>query len=91
MTMATSTIKKTQRINSDTITYSGAKTIPSSGYLSLGTLGTNKVIISLVITSWGANNGSPSLGLGAGNTLYLMGSSGESITDMIVRYTYYDN
>lgn len=89
--MAVSTIGKAQRLGHSTNTYSGTKTIPSSGYLSLGNIGGSKFIISMIISSWGSKNGNPALYLGSGNILYLVGREGDSITDFSVRYNYYDN
>lgn len=89
--MANSTIPRRAEIYTASTTYSGTKTIPSSGYLQLGTIASGKTVVSIFISSWGSNSGAVALVMGSGNTLYLIGENGAYIRDMAVTYAYYAN
>lgn len=86
--MAESKIYRGYPTYASTFTYSGQHTINSSGYVSLGTVLSGREILGLFVLSWASATGAFSLGMGAGNTLYIIGTPNVKVNDLAVKVTY---
>lgn len=79
-------------IKTKDITFSGKKTIPSSGELRLATPEEtglqNKVVVGIFIASWVSNSGAINVALGSGNSIWIIGASGAWINTVVVRLSY---
>lgn len=91
-TELTDALQDYSKLNWVAKSYSGTYTIPSAGYLSIGTApaeAVNHTIVSMMISSWGSNQGAINLARATGDTIYLIGAVGASISDFEIRFLYF--
>lgn len=85
--MAVSTLQW-GKIFAKTFTYSGQHTINASGYVSLGTVLSDRDILGVLVNSWGSATGAFSLAMATGNSLYIVGTPGAKVNDIAVKVIY---